>query len=93
MMSKLTSNFDAIEGWVVVFNSSSEIEASLVQAFLSGANIETQIISQQDHMIPANAFDEALIHVLVQQEKENEAKALVKSFLEEGNSEQSSEGV
>ncbi len=92
-MSKLSSNFDAIEGWVVVYNSNSEMDASLMQAYLNDANIETQIYSQRDHMLPANAFDQALVHLLVPKTQEKEAKELVDAFLNQDSKDDPSKGI
>ncbi|NTW49660.1 MAG: DUF2007 domain-containing protein [Chlorobiales bacterium] len=73
-------NPEEIEGWKVVLNTESELEAELIKAYLNDMGIEVQILSQRDHIIPANAFDAPLVHVLVEPEQYEKATELVREF-------------
>lgn len=79
-------NPEEIEGWKIVLNTDSEIEAELVKGFLTDAGIEVQIYSQRDHVIPANAIDAPLVHVLVEPEQYETAVELVREFREQNQS-------
>lgn len=79
-------NPEEIEGWKIVLNTESEIEAELLKAYLNDAGIEVQVFSQRDHIIPANSFDAPLVHVLVEPEQYEKAAELVQEFLKQAES-------
>lgn len=85
-MPSPSSNPEEIEGWKVVLNTESEIEAQLIKAYLNDTGIEVQILSQRDHIIPANAFDAPLVHVLVEPEQYEKAVELVREYREQSQS-------
>ncbi|ACF12483.1 hypothetical protein Ctha_0011 [Chloroherpeton thalassium ATCC 35110] len=81
-----SSNLEEIEGWRVVYNTNSEMEAELIKAYLSDAEIEAQVMSQRDHMLPANEFETLLVHVLVEPENLDAAQSLIQAFFENRDS-------
>ena len=91
-MALTSSNPEEIEGWRVVLNTSSDIEAEIAKAYLNDAGIEVQIFSQRDHMIPANAFDAPLVHVLVEPENYEKAVELLKELREQSESGEAIDG-
>ncbi|NTV47609.1 MAG: DUF2007 domain-containing protein [Chlorobiales bacterium] len=76
-------NPEEIEGWKIVLNTNSEIEAELVKGYLADSGIEVQVFSQRDHVIPANAFDAPLVHVLVEPGQYEKAVELIQEFREQ----------
>jgi len=76
----------------VVYNTNSEMEAELIKAYLNNADIEVQVMSQCDHMLPVHAFDSQLVHVLVEPENVEKAKSFIAAFLASRGSQQPEEG-
>ena len=65
------------EGWVSVFECSTDFEADLVRDRLDEAGIAAVVLTQRDHSFNLNVGDLSPVHVMVQPAAEAEARALI----------------
>jgi hypothetical protein len=62
------------EGWVSVFECSTDFEADLVRDRLDEAGIAAVVLTQRDHSFNLNVGDLAPVHVMVQPDAEDAAR-------------------
>ena len=65
------------EGWVSVFECSTDFEADLVRDRLDEEGIAAVVFTQRDHSFNLNVGDLASVHVMCKPEDEAEARAVV----------------
>ena len=65
------------EGWVSVFECSTDFEADLVRDRLDEAGLAAVVLTQRDHSFNLNVGDLSPVHVMVQPESEAEARAVI----------------
>ena len=65
------------EGWISVFECSTDFEADLVRDRLDEAGIAAVVLTQRDHSFNLNVGDLAPVHVMVPPSDEAEARAVV----------------
>ena len=65
------------EGWVSVFECSTDFEADLVRDKLDEAGVAAVVLTQRDHAFNLNVGDLSPVHVMVRPEEEAEARALL----------------
>ncbi len=65
------------EGWVSVYECSTDFEADLVRDRLDEAGVAAVVLTQRDHSFNLNVGDLAPVHVMVQPENEREARDIV----------------
>lgn len=65
------------EGWVSVFECSTDFEADLVRDRLDEAGIAAVVLTQRDHSFNLNVGDLAPVHVMVKPEAEAEARGVL----------------
>lgn len=65
------------EGWVSVFECSTDFEADLVRDRLDEAGLAAVVLTQRDHSFNLNVGDLSPVHVMVQPESESEARAII----------------
>ena len=72
------------EGWVSVFECSTDFEADLVRDRLDEADVAAVVLTQRDHSFNLNVGDLAPVHVMVKPEQEAEARSVIDtSFTDE----------
>ena len=67
------------EGWISVFESSTDFEADLVRDRLDEEEIEAVVLTQRDHAFNLTVGDLAPVHVMVRPEDEQAARTLLDS--------------
>ena len=67
------------EGWISVFESSTDFEADLVRDRLDEEEIAAVVLTQRDHAFNLTVGDLAPVHVMVRPEDEQAARALLDS--------------
>ena len=65
------------EGWVSVFECSTDFEADLVRDRLDEEGVAAVVLTQRDHSFNLNVGDLAPVHVMVRPEEEAEARAML----------------
>lgn len=65
------------QGWIAVFSTGTDFEADLVRDRLDEAGIPAVVLTQRDHAFNLTIGDLAPVHVMVQPENVDEAKAVV----------------
>ena len=65
------------EGWVSVFECSTDFEADLVRDRLDEAGIAAVVLTQRDHSFNLNVGDLSPVHVMVQPGQEAEARDVI----------------
>ncbi|MGB3542586.1 putative signal transducing protein [Rubrivirga sp.] len=65
------------EGWISVFECSTDFEADLVRDRLGESDIAAVVLTQRDHAFNLNVGDLAPVHVMVKPSQEEEARALL----------------
>ena len=65
------------EGWVSVFECSTDFEADLVRDRLDEEGFAAVVFTQRDHSFNLNVGDLAAVHVMVRPEEEAAARAVV----------------
>ena len=65
------------EGWISVYECSTDFEADLVRDRLDESGVAAVVLTQRDHSFNLNVGDLAPVHVMVQPENEEEARAVV----------------
>ena len=65
------------EGWVSVFECSTDFEADLVRDRLDEEGVAAVVLTQRDHAFNLNVGDLAPVHVMVRPEEEAEARAML----------------
>ena len=65
------------EGWVSVFECSTDFEADLVRDRLDEEGLAAVVFTQRDHSFNLNVGDLAAVHVMCKPEDEAEARAIV----------------
>ena len=65
------------EGWISVFECSTDFEADLVRDRLDEAGLAAVVLTQRDHAFNLNVGDLAPVHVMVQPGSEAEARAVL----------------
>ena len=65
------------EGWVSVFECSTDFEADLVRDRLDEEGLAAVVFTQRDHSFNLNVGDLAAVHVMVRPEEEAAARALL----------------
>ena len=67
------------EGWIAVFQTSTDYEADIVRDRLDDAGIPAVVLTQRDHAFNLNVGDLASVNVMVPPERIDEAAALLDS--------------
>ena len=67
------------EGWISVFESSTDFEADLVRDRLDEEEIAAVVLTQRDHAFNLTVGDLAPVHVMVRPEDEQAARTLLDS--------------
>lgn len=65
------------EGWISIFESSTDFEADLVRDRLGEADIDAVVLTQRDHSFNLNVGDLAPVHVMVKPSQEADARELL----------------
>ncbi len=65
------------EGWISVFECSTDFEADLVRDRLDEEGLGAVVLTQRDHAFNLNVGDLAPVHVMVRPEEEKEARDLL----------------
>ncbi|HEX8299569.1 MAG TPA: DUF2007 domain-containing protein [Rubricoccaceae bacterium] len=65
------------EGWVSVFECSTDFEADLVRDRLDEEGLAAVVFTQRDHSFNLNVGDLAAVHVMVRPEEEEAARSLL----------------
>ena len=65
------------EGWVSVFECSTDFEADLVRDRLGESEIDAVVLTQRDHSFNLNVGDLAPVHVMVKPSQEADARSLL----------------
>ncbi len=65
------------EGWVSVYECSTDFEADLVRDRLDEAGIAAVVLTQRDHSFNLNVGDLSQVHVMAQPGQEAEARAVI----------------
>lgn len=65
------------EGWVSVFECSTDFEADLVRDRLDEQDIAAVVLTQRDHAFNLNVGDLSPVHVMVKPENEAAARAVL----------------
>ncbi len=65
------------EGWVSVFECSTDFEADLVRDRLDEEGVAAVVLTQRDHSFNLNVGDLAPVHVMVRPEEEAEARGIL----------------
>ncbi len=65
------------EGWISVFESSTDFEADLVRDRLGEADLDAVVLTQRDHSFNLNVGDLAPVHVMVKPSQEAEAREIL----------------
>lgn len=65
------------EGWVTVFQSSTDYEADMVRDRLDSAGIPAAVLTQRDHALNLNVGKLALVYVLVPEDYKARAESLL----------------
>ena len=65
------------EGWISVFESSTDFEADLVRDRLDEEDIPAVVLTQRDHSFNLNVGDLAPVHVMVKPQDEGRARDLL----------------
>jgi hypothetical protein len=67
------------EGWVAVYKSGTDYEADLVRDRLDDAGVPAVVLTQRDHAFNLNVGDLAPVHVMVPEDRIEEARAILSS--------------
>ncbi len=65
------------EGWISVFECSTDFEADLVRDRLDEEGLAAVVFTQRDHSFNLNVGDMASVHVMVRPEDEGAARAML----------------
>ena len=65
------------EGWVSIFECSTDFEADLVRDRLDEEDIPAVVLTQRDHAFNLNVGDLSAVHVMVQPDDEAAARELL----------------
>ena len=65
------------EGWISVFECSTDFEADLVRDRLDAAGVAAVVLTQRDHSFNLNVGDLAPVYVMVKPEQEAEARGVL----------------
>ena len=65
------------EGWVTIYQSSTDYEADMVRDRLDSAGIPAAVFTQRDHALNQNVGKLALVFVLVPEDRRADAEALL----------------
>lgn len=65
------------DDWVIIFSCGTDYEADLVRDRLDDSGIPAVVLTQRDHAFNLNVGDLSDVHVLVQPEREEEARELI----------------
>ena len=65
------------EGWVSVYECSTDFEADLVRDRLDESGVAAVVLTQRDHSFNLNVGDLAPVHVMVQPKSEAEARSII----------------
>ncbi|MEM6286491.1 MAG: DUF2007 domain-containing protein [Bacteroidota bacterium] len=65
------------EGWISVFECSTDFEADLVRDRLDEAGVAAVVLTQRDHSFNLNVGDLAPVYVMVKPEQEAEARGVL----------------
>ena len=65
------------EGWVSVFECSTDFEADLVRDRLDEAGVAAVVLTQRDHSFNLNVGDLSSVHVMVKPEEHARARSVV----------------
>ncbi|HUF08835.1 MAG TPA: DUF2007 domain-containing protein [Rhodothermales bacterium] len=65
------------EGWVTIFQTSTDYEADMVRDRLDSAGIPAAVFTQRDHALNLNVGKLALVFVMVPEEHRADAEALL----------------
>ena len=65
------------EGWISVFECSTDFEADLVRDKLDEEGVAAVVLTQRDHSFNLNVGDLAPVHVMVRPEEEAEAREVL----------------
>ena len=65
------------EGWISVFECSTDFEADLVRDRLDEDDVPAVVLTQRDHSFNLNVGDLAPVHVMVKPEDESRARELL----------------
>ncbi len=71
---------EKVEGWAVVKTVAYEHQANLIKDHLEQAGLESMVLSQKDHVNVVWVGDLSEIKVLVPEDKEAEALAILKDL-------------
>jgi hypothetical protein len=69
-----------VDGWICVYQTGSDVDASMVQNYLESCEIEAQILSKRDSAYNLNVGDMAQIFVYVPADYENEARDVLQQW-------------
>lgn len=75
-------NPDAIEGWICIYETSTEYEAQLIKNYLTDREIDCNILSKHDSAFDLNVGDLSVIFLYVPQEMEKKAKEAIDEWQE-----------
>ncbi|WP_412067755.1 putative signal transducing protein [Rubrivirga sp. IMCC43871] len=65
------------EGWISIFEASTDFEADLVRDRLDEAEIPAVVLTQRDHSFNLNVGDLSPVHVMVKPEDEGRARGVL----------------
>ncbi len=65
------------EGWVSIFECSTDFEADLVRDRLDEEGLGAVVLTQRDHAFNLNVGDLAPVHVMVRPEEEEQAREIL----------------
>jgi len=68
------------EGWVTIYQSSTDYEADMVRDRLDSAGIPAAVFTQRDHVLNLNVGKLALVFVLVPEDRRADAEALLREL-------------
>lgn len=68
---------DTIEGWICIYETSTEYESQLIKNYLNSRDIECQILSKHDSAFDLNVGDMSVIFLYVPKEMEKEAREAI----------------
>lgn len=79
------------EDYALVYQTSTDYEAAMIQSNLEGAGIQAKVFSQHDHVYVVNMGQLAVVNVMVPKSQIRDAEEIIASLLSSGDEDESNE--
>lgn len=71
---------DEFDDWIVIYQTSTDVDVQMVKNYLEDKGIECQILSKRDSAYNLNVGEMALIYLYVPKVKEQKARDLIEEW-------------